>query len=64
MSFLNDNNNNGYFSIKSEKLPNEHDATFNKNYLIARSPGRARSCSPSLITHNSSITNKFFFLFT
>ena len=44
---LNASKNNGYFSITSEKLPNISDTNFNKNYLTAKSPGRARSCSPA-----------------
>ena len=62
MSSQNENNlnaskNNANFSITSEKLPNRNiaDANFNKNYLTAKSPGRARSCSPALASQNSSI---------
>ena len=59
MSSLNDTyKNNGYFSMNSEKLSNISDATFNKNYLTARSPERARSCSLALLSENSTITNK------
>ena len=54
---VNANKNNGY-RINTEKLPNIYDATLNKNYLIARSPERARSCSPALRSHYSSIANK------
>ena len=52
---MNVSRNNGYFSINSEKLSNIADANFNKNYLTARYPARARSCSPALGTQNSSI---------
>ena len=49
------NKKNGYFSINSEKLLNISDANFNKNYLTAKSPERARSCSPTLLNLTSSI---------
>ena len=39
-------------------MPNIADANFNKNYLTARSPARARSCSPALVSENSTIVNK------
>ena len=53
---LNANKNNGYFSIIIEKLPNIADRNFNNNYLTAKSPERARSCSPALASQNSSIS--------
>ena len=63
MSSLNDSNmnankNNAYYSINTERLSNINNATFNKNYLTSRSPERARSCSPALLSQNSSIVNK------
>ena len=39
--------------MNSEKFPNMSDANFNKNYLTAKSPERARSSSPVLLNLNT-----------